>query len=80
MNKKIILQPEVSVTATDYELIVYNESVINKFVKAKVNLIADDLQKYDYPEFVLWQDDDYINIGDWTDAQARTRIEEILNQ
>lgn len=79
MNKKIILQPEVSVTATDYEIISYNESVLEKYVKVKVNLISEDLQKFDYPEFILWSGDDYDAIGQWTDEQAKVRIEEILN-
>lgn len=28
--------------------------------------------------FLLWQNDDYINIGDWTQAQADARIQQFL--
>ena len=79
MNKKIILQPEVSVNATNYEIITYNESVVDKCIKVKINLLTEDEQRFDYPEFILWEGDAYDAAGQWTDADANIKIEEILN-
>lgn len=77
--KEIILQPEIKYVAVDFEVLYANDYRLDKMVKCKFNLIADDGQKYDYPEVTLWEGDAYDAIGAWTDADVDARIEELLS-
>ena len=79
MNKTIILQPEIAVTAIGYELVgdvCYNNSA--KYAKCTINLICDDGHKESYPQIILWQGDAYDAIGQWQDSDVIKRVEEIL--
>ena len=79
MNKKIIQQPEISYIATGYEQIGdvrYNNNL--RYAYAKINLIAEDEQKYDFPELLLWDGDEYDAVGQWTDEDVTNRIEYLL--
>lgn len=78
MNKKIILQAEQSFIATGWTSPTTTDNPDSKIVTAKVNLLAADGQKYDYPEIILWSGDAYDAIGQWTDADVQSRIAEIF--
>lgn len=80
MKKQIILQPEIKYTATGYTKPIITDNPIERTITAKVNLIADDEQQYDYPPLVLWTGDEYEKAGQWTDEDAVKRLEELLNQ
>lgn len=80
MNKKIIQQPEISIIAVGYEQIGdvrYNN--IEKYAYVKINLISEDGQKYDYPEVLLWEKEDYDEIGQFTDEDVTNRLNEIFS-
>jgi hypothetical protein len=79
MNKEIIQQEKISYIAIGYELIGVSYSNADRICKVKLNLIADDEQKYDYPELTLWEDDEYDAAGQWTDSDVDNRILELLN-
>lgn len=79
MNKEIIQQEKISYIAIGYELIGVSYSNADRICKAKFNLIADDEQKYDYPELTLWEGDAYDLAGQWTDSDVDNRILELLN-
>lgn len=79
MNKEIIQQEKISYIAIGYELVGVSYSNADKICKAKINLIAEDEQKYDYPELTLWEGDTYDTIGQWTDTDVDNRITEIFN-
>ena len=79
MNKKIIQQPEISFIAVGYTAPSISYSNADKIAIAKVNLIADDGQEYDYPQVILWEGDAYDAIGQFTDTDVASRIEEIFN-
>ena len=77
--KKIILQPEISYTAVDYTKPIVTDDPINKVVTAKLNMIADDGQMYDYPSITLWSGVDYDAIGQWQDTDVQKRLTEIFS-
>lgn len=79
MEKKIILQQEISIMVNGFTSPVITDNLLEKIVTAKINLIANDKQQYDYPPMILWQGEEYNNIGQWTDEDANNRIIEILN-
>ena len=79
MNKKIILQPEISIIAIGYTKPITTDNPTEKIVKAKVNLIAEDGQQYDYPEIVLWSGNEYDAIGQWQDKDVNEKIVFILS-
>lgn len=79
MNKEIIQQEKISYIAIGYELIGVSYSNADRICKVKLNLIADDEQKYDYPELTLWEDDEYDAAGQWTDSDVDGKILELLN-
>lgn len=80
MKKEIIVQPEIKFLAVDYEVTSVTDNPIEKTVTAKLNLISDDKQKYDYAPIIVWTDDAYDAAGQWTDDDLKKRIEEILNE
>jgi hypothetical protein len=79
MNKEIIQQEKISYIAIGYELIGVSYSNIDRICKAKINLIAEDEQKYDHPELTLWEGDEYDAAGQWTDNDVINRIEYLLS-
>ena len=84
MNKEIILQPEIKYVATGYTSPVVIDNPIDKTVSAKFNLISEDGQTYDYPTIIVWGGDAYDTCGisgdgQWTDADLRARLDELLN-
>lgn len=78
MNKEIIQQEKISYIATGYELLGVSYSNTDKICKAKVNLLSEDGQKYDYPEIILWENETYDEIGQFTDEDVNNRISEIF--
>lgn len=79
MNKEIIKQEKVSYIATGYELISVSYSNTDRICKAKINLLSDDGQKYDHPEIVLWEGDDYDIVGQFTDQDVEDRIVQVID-
>ena len=77
--KKIILQTEISYTAVDYTKPIVTDDPINKIVTAKLNMIADDGQHYDYPLVTLWSGIDYDAIGQWQDPDVQKKLTEIFS-
>jgi hypothetical protein len=78
-SKKIILQQEFSVSIKGFEQvgdIRYNNEL--KYAYAKVNLITDSNEKFDYPEVLLWEGFTYDAIGQWQDSDVTKRLNEIF--
>lgn len=78
MNRKIIQQEEISYIAVGYELTGVSYSNVDKICKAKLNIISENGQKYDYPEIILWQENEYDLIGQFTDEDVNHRILELI--
>jgi hypothetical protein len=79
MNKVIILQQEIKYTAVDFTKPIVTDDPIKKIVTAKVNMIADDGQQYDYPLITMWSGADYDTAGQWTDTDLKNKLLQILN-
>jgi len=80
MNKEIVLQEKRSFVAVGFTTPITTDNPDAKTIVAKFNLIADDEQRYDYPEMLLWSCDAYDEIGVWTDEDVVSRIEELLTK
>ena len=66
----IVTQPEIKKTLTEIKI----ERIVDRNQEKKVIAFL-----VDYPrELVLWADDEYVAIGDWTQAQAESKIVELL--
>jgi hypothetical protein len=79
MQKKIILQAELSMVAVNFSAPIITDNPTEKNITAKINLLDEANNAYDYPQIVLWQDEEYDKIGQWTDSDVNNRILEILN-
>ena len=84
MSKSIILNSLQSVT------VVTREEVILETDKINVISVTDDGTKVYVKlsffhtsglkrDLILWEGQDYINIGDWTDLDVENRIKDLLN-
>lgn len=63
-----------------YTTPITTDNPTEKTVTAKVNLITEDGQQYDYPEILLWEGDEYDNIGQWEDKDVNERLIFILSK
>lgn len=77
--KEIILQGKISYTAVDFTKPIVTDDPINKVVTAKLNMIADDGQQYDYPLITVWSGVDYDAAGQWTDSDLNTKLLQIFS-
>jgi hypothetical protein len=84
MAREIIVNPPVNVT------VVTREEVVILTEKISVDTVTDDGRSvYANISFfntggytktlMLWEGQDYINIGQWTDTDVNNRIKELLN-
>jgi len=80
MKKEIVLQEKKSFVAVGFTTPITTDNPDAKTITAKFNLIADDEQRYDYPEQLLWIGDAYDTIGVWTDEDVVKRIEELFSK
>jgi len=78
MKKEIILQEEIKIIINGYTRPVVIDNPLEKKVTAKFNLMSEDGSIYDYPSIDVWVDEEYDNIGQWTDDDLNKRIDEIL--
>lgn len=62
-----------SATADSYELIHIIDSPSGS-VTASVSIFSENI------DFILWEGEDYVEIGNWTQAQAEQRIQELIHE
>lgn len=81
---------ELILTGTNQITVVTREEVLIETDKISIDTLTDDGQSVvarisfynsgGYSKTItLWEGQDYINIGEWTDSQVDTRIKELLN-
>lgn len=73
MNKKIILQPEVSINVVGISTPIIIDDKVNKTVTAKFNYMADNGQQYDAPALVLWSGDAY-DTTNWSNLDGNDTV------
>jgi plasmid maintenance system killer protein len=72
LQNPLVFQKEIIVDSYRIEAIIDNP--IDKVIRAFVSLGTDQKQS-----FTLWGNDQYDNIGQWTDTDAKNKVEEMLN-
>jgi hypothetical protein len=81
---------ELNLTSTTKIIIVTREEVSIEVNKISIDSIIDSgnsvTSKISFfnengytKQLVLWEGEDYLNIGDWTDSDVNSRILELLN-
>lgn len=84
MAKEIQLNGTQNVTIVTREEVIIEVNVLNiisitddgKKVYCKVSFFHTSGLKID---LILWEGQDYINIGNWTDLDVENRVKELLN-
>lgn len=71
--KKIILVKEVSVMATSIHITTIDDG---NMVEAKIIFKGPEGEQEQI--WTLWDGQDYINIGQWTDTDVQNRIKELI--
>ncbi len=79
MNKKIILQKEVSINVVGFTTPTITDDRLNKKVTAKFNYKLENEQQQECEPIELWVGEAYDAIGQYTDSDVDQRITEILN-
>jgi hypothetical protein len=84
MAREITLAGIQNITVTTKEEVtiptdvVYIEWIID-YSNLAVARVSFGNQSGRTADLILWEGDDYINIGQWTDQQAMDRVKELLN-
>lgn len=78
IQKKIILQPEISINVIAFEVTSTTDNPVSKTVISNINLLSEDSQRYDHSGIIVWQGASYDSIGQWTDTDLKLTIKEIL--
>jgi hypothetical protein len=75
----IELETEKNVTAIQEVICVTDKIYISNITDTGQLVLANiNVKEYNI-SLVLWDGDDYISIGQWTDEQAENKIKELLN-
>ncbi|CAB4159128.1 hypothetical protein UFOVP699_65 [uncultured Caudovirales phage] len=69
---------EVKEEVTISTEIIYVEWIMDFADRAIARVAFNDPSRY-LRDLTLWEGDDYVSIGQWTDQQAMDRIKELLN-
>ncbi len=80
LQRKIVLQPEVSINIVGFEVTSFSENKQEGYVMANLNLIDEQGIKHDRSGFMVWQGQDYNPDFQWGDTDLTYRITELLNQ
>lgn len=72
--KQIVIVPAIAEQKITIDEIVVKQIIDNCIDMVIATIIKNGIEI----ELVLWEGDDYNNVGDWTQSQANARIEELL--
>ncbi len=77
--KLVVLQEAKTINVIGLDNIKITYSNDEKWCKVSYDMLADDGQRYDKSNVVLWEGIEYDNVGQFTDEMVNERLLELLN-